>query len=46
MHQLPPVQSASTSQPPAGMHVPLAEHALERHTVPALAVVHGPSPTA
>ena len=43
-HQLPPAQSASTLQPPAGSQVPLALQAPERQTVAAFAVVHGPSP--
>ena len=48
-HQLPPEQSASTSQPPAGSQVPLVLQAPERQTTPPLPVgpgVHGPSPTA
>jgi hypothetical protein len=43
-HQLPVEQSASTLQPPAGSHVPFVLHAPERHTAPAVAVVHGPVP--
>src|SRR3977135_3654060 len=46
LHQLPPAQSASTLQPPAGSQRPLALHAPERHTTGPLATVQGPSPTA
>jgi hypothetical protein len=45
-HHWPAEQSASTLQPPAGSHVPFVLHAPERHTVPPLAIVHGPSPLA
>ena len=45
-HQLPPKQSASTLQPPSASHLPLALHAVERHTTPPLAAVQGPSPSA
>jgi hypothetical protein len=39
-------QSASTLQPPEGMHVPeVAEHAPDWHTVDAVPVVHGPVPS-
>ena len=46
LHQLPPAQSASTLQPPAGSQRPLTLHAPERHTVPPLPAVQGPSPLA
>jgi hypothetical protein len=46
LHQLPPVQSASTLQPPAGSHKRLLLHAPVRHTVAAFAAVHGPRLTA
>jgi hypothetical protein len=42
-HQLPPLQSPSTLQPPVGMQVSPTLHAPERHTVAAFAVEHGPS---
>lgn len=42
LHQLPLVQSASTLQPVVGLHSKFVLHEPERHTVPALAVVHGP----
>jgi hypothetical protein len=46
VHQFPPVQSPSTLHPPEGMHVKFVLHAPERQTMPPLATVHGPSPTA
>ena len=46
LHQLPPAQSASRLQPPAGSQRPFVLHAPERHTTPPLAIVQGPSPTA
>ena len=46
LHQLPAVQSASTLQPPGGMHRPLLLHTPERQTVGPLATVQGPSPLA
>jgi hypothetical protein len=45
-HQLPPEQSASTSHPPAGSHVPFVLQVPERHTTGPVGPVHGPSPTA
>src|SRR6186713_557446 len=45
LHQWPPVQSASTLQPPAGWQRWFELHAPERHTVAALFAVHGPLPT-
>ena len=44
VHQLPPVQSASTLQPPRGSQSPLVLHAVERQTVGPVATVQGPSP--
>jgi hypothetical protein len=46
LHQLPPVQSASTLQPPAGWHLPFELQAPERQTVAAFVASHGPSPSA
>ena len=46
LHQVPAAQSASTLQPPIGEHVPFALHVPERHTVPPLPAVQGPSPVA
>jgi hypothetical protein len=46
LHQSPPVQSASTLQPPEGSHSPFLLQTPDRHTVPAVAGVHGPSPLA
>ncbi len=46
MHQLPPVQSPSTLQPPATMQVPFELHANERQRSSAVDAVHGPSPSA
>ena len=46
LHQSPPVQSASTLQPPAGSQSPFALHAPDRHTTAPLAAVQGPSPLA
>jgi hypothetical protein len=43
LHQLPPLQSPSTLQPPVGMQVSPTLQAPERHTVAAFAVEHGPS---
>jgi hypothetical protein len=45
-HQLPPVQSPSTLQPPMGSQVPFTLQAPDRHTVPPVAAVQGPSPIA
>jgi hypothetical protein len=45
-HQLPPEQSASTLQVPAGSQTPLTLHMPERQTPPPLATVQGPSPFA
>jgi hypothetical protein len=45
-HQLPPAQSASTSQPLAGSQFPVTLQVAERHTVPAVIGVQGPSPVA
>jgi hypothetical protein len=44
--QVPPGQSPATLHPPMGSHVPFVLHAPERHTIPALVEVHGPSPLA
>jgi hypothetical protein len=46
LHQVPALQSASTLQPPAFTQVPPTLHAPERHTVPPVPIVHGPSPLA
>ena len=45
-HQLPPPQSPSTLQPPAGPQVPLALHTPERQTTTELVALQGPSPLA
>ena len=45
-HHLPMGQSASTLQPPMGSQKPLLLQTVERQTVPPVAPVHGPSPTA
>ncbi len=45
-HQLPPAQSASTSQPPSGSQTPLTLHAVERQTTGPVGPVQGPSPVA
>jgi hypothetical protein len=45
-HQLPPVQSASVAQPPAGSQTPEPLHVPERQTVAPLPAVQGPSPFA
>jgi hypothetical protein len=44
LHQLPALQSASTSQPPIGSQTPEVLHAPERQTTVAVPAVHGPSP--
>ena len=47
-HQLPPVQSASTLQPPGGSQSLLLLHMVERQTTPLPVApgTQGPSPTA
>jgi hypothetical protein len=40
------MQSALMLQPPMGSHVPFVLHVAERHTVPALPALQGPSPLA
>jgi hypothetical protein len=42
LHQLPPVQSASTLQPPAGWHKRFELQEPVRQTVAALLALHGP----
>jgi hypothetical protein len=46
LHQLPPAQSLSTLQPPAGAQSPLELHVPERHTTGPFIIVQGPSPFA
>jgi hypothetical protein len=45
-HQLPALQSASTSHPPGGSQTPLTLHAPCWHTTGPVATVQGPSPSA